>query len=234
MQPTPQGVGPPANKGPSPKGAKENEVYIPEYFRVRDHAHAIAFMQANPFAILISSTDEGLFATHLPLAVRGTGDRLLLRGHVAKANPHWSYLEQQPHCLSIFHGPHAFVSTANYTTRETVPTWNYGAVHVYGDARLFSSEEELQSMLHELIGTFEPAFADQWASLREAYRERTLSHIVGFEIAVTKIEAKFKLSQNRTSEEQGNIIKALEKAEDRAASGVARLMCEQGLGVKKH
>jgi transcriptional regulator len=209
-------------------------VYIPEHFRVRDHAHAIAFMKANPFAILISTRDDGPFATHLPISVRGTDDRLLLRGHVAKANPHWRYLEQQPHGLTIFHGPHAFVSTANYTTSETVPTWNYGAVHVYGNARVFSSEDELQSMLHELIETFEPAFADQWASLREAYRERMLSHIVGFEIAVTRLEAKFKLSQNRTPEEQANVIRSLEAAEDTAVSGVSRLMREQGLGLKKH
>jgi len=191
-------------------------------------------MKSNPFAILISTTDDGPFATHLPISVRGTDDRLLLRGHVAKANSHWRYLEQQPHCLTVFHGPHAFVSTANYTTSETVPTWNYGAVHVYGNARLFSSEDELQSMLHELIETFEPAFADQWASLREAYRERMLSHIVGFEIAITKLEAKFKLSQNRTPEEQVNVIRSLEAAEDTAVSGVSRLMREQGLGLKKH
>ena len=193
----------------------------------------MTFMQANPFAVLISSTDDGPFATHLPLSVHGTDDRLLLRGHVAKANPHWRYLEHQPHCLTIFHGPHAFISTANYTTRETVPTWNYGAVHAYGNARLFTSEEELLSMLHELIGSFQPAFADQWASLRESYRERLLSHIVGFEIAVTKLEAKFKLSQNRTPEEQANVIRSLEAAEDTAASGVSRLMREQGLGIKK-
>ena len=190
-------------------------------------------MQANPFAILISSTDDGSFATHLPLSVRGTDDQLLLRGHVAKANPHWRYLERQPQCLTIFHGAHAFVSTVNYTTRETVPTWNYGAVHVYGNARLFNSEEDLQSMLHELIGTFEPAFADQWASLRETYRERMLSHIVGFEIAVTKLEAKFKLSQNRTPEEQTNVIRSLETAEDTTVSGISRLMREQELGLKK-
>ena len=208
-------------------------MYIPEHFRVRDHADATGFMGANPFAILISSTDEGPFATHLPLSVTATDQRLILRGHVAKANPHWRYLEQQPKCLSIFHGPHAFVSTENYTTRETVPTWNYGAVHVYGNARLFSSAEELQSMLHELIATFEASYAEQWASLSEAYRERMLSHIIGFEITATKIEAKFKLSQNRSKEEQANVIASLDKAEDSAVSGVARMMRGQRLGAKE-
>ena len=194
---------------------------------------AIGFIRANPFAIMISSTDEGPFATHLPLSVRGDEDRLVLRGHVAKANPHWRYLEQNPACLTIFHGAHAYVSASNYTTRENVPTWNYGAVHVYGNARLFSSQEELQGVLHELIGTFEAAYAEQWASLSQSYRERMLSHIVGFEIAVTKIEAKFKLSQNRTREEQSKVMASLEKSENTTVSDVSRLMREQGLGVKK-
>jgi transcriptional regulator len=208
-------------------------MYIPEHFRVRDHAEAIAFMHTNPFAILISSTGDGPFATHLPVFVREIGADLILRGHVAKANPHWRHLEQQAHSMTIFHGPHAYVSTSNYTTRENVPTWNYGAVHVYGNARVFARAEQVQEVLDELIGTFEPAYADQWASLNDAYRERMLSHIVGFEIAVTRIEAKFKLSQNRTKEEQANVIASLEQAEDTAISGVSRLMREQGLGVKK-
>lgn len=208
-------------------------MYIPEHFRVRDLASAIAFMRANPFVVLISSTDEGPFATHVPVVIRENGDNLVLRGHVAKANPHWRYLEQKPHCLTIFHGPHAYISPSNYTTQENVPTWNYGAVHAYGDARVYSAPEDLLNMLHDLIPTFEAAYQQQWESLSEAYRTRMLSHIVGFEINVTKIEAKFKLSQNRTPEEQQNVIDALCPVHDTAVSGTARLMCAQGLGRKK-
>jgi transcriptional regulator len=208
-------------------------VYIPEHFRVRDHADAIAFMHANPFAILVSSTDDGPFATHLPVFIRQFGEHLLIRGHVAKANPHWRHLEQNPACMTIFHGPHAYISASNYTARENVPTWNYGAVHAYGNARVFVSPEELQGVLHNLIGTFEPAYAEQWSSLADTYRDRMLSHIVGFEISVTKLEPKFKLSQNRTREEQANVITSLAKAEDTAITGVSRLMRKQGLGAKK-
>jgi transcriptional regulator len=205
-------------------------VYIPEHFRLRNHADAVAFMGANPFAILISTTDTGPFATHLPLFVRAKEEKVVLRGHVARANPHWRYLEQQAHCLTIFHGPHSYISPSNYTARESVPTWNYGAVHVYGNARVFSSPEDLLGMLHELMGTFDPPYASQWARLDEAYRERMLRQIVGFEIEVTKIEGKFKLSQNRTREDQENVIASLEKSDDSAVSGVARLMKEQRLG----
>jgi len=207
-------------------------VYIPEHFRVRDHATAVSFVRANPFAILISSTEEGPFATHLPLAIQEREEKVILRGHVAKANPHWRYLQQEPRALTIFHGPHAYVSPANYATRENVPTWNYGAVHVYGEARVFSDAGELLAVLHELIPMFEPAYAEQFASLNEGYRERMLSHIVGFEITVTQIEAKFKLSQNRTKEEQAKVIESLSAASDTTVSGTAGLMNEQGLGKK--
>ena len=213
-------------------------MYIPEHFRVEDHATAIAFMRANPFAILISSpnastANDGPFATHVPVVIRDDGDHATIRGHVAKANPHWRYLQEHPHCLMIFHGPHAYVSPTNYATRENVPTWNYGAVHAYGKARTYSEPLDLLAMLHDLIPTFEAAYAEQWASLSEAYRARMLSHIVGFEIEVTKLETKFKLSQNRTRDEQQKVIDSLSRSTDTAISGTARLMCDHSSGVKK-
>ena len=208
-------------------------MYIPEHFRVRDHADAVAFMQANPFVILVSTADGQPYASHIPVKIRELGNQLTIRGHFAKANPHWRHLEQQSQCLTIFHGPHSFISTSLYTNRESVPTWNYAAVHVYGNSRLFTAPEDLHCMLHELMGLFEPEYAEQWASLNEAYRQKMLSHIVGFEITATRIEAKFKLSQNRTREEQTNVIASLAQAEDTAVSGVSRLMRDQGLGTKK-
>ena len=208
-------------------------MYVPEHFRVRDHADAVGFMRANPFAILVSASSGGPFASHIPVALRETGEDLVIRGHFAKANPHWRHLEQQPECLTIFHGPHAFVSAELYTVRESVPTWNYGAIHVYGNVRTFSDPGSLLELLHELIGIYDPKYEEQWAGLNDAYRQKMLSHIVGFEIAATRIEAKFKLNQNRIREDQENVIAALEKVEDTTISGVARLMQQQGLGNRK-
>jgi transcriptional regulator len=211
-------------------------LYVPEHFRLRHDEDAVAFMRANPFAILISAADDGPFATHLPLSVftpaggNGSESRIVLRGHVARANPHWRYLEQQPECLAIFHGPHAYISPSNYGARESVPTWNYAAVHVYGNARLFSSEDELRTMLDGLIETFEPPYRQQWETLSQKYRENMLRQIVGFEITAVKVEGKFKLSQNRTREDQAHVITSLETSEDSVIAGVARMMKEQGLG----
>lgn len=205
-------------------------MYIPEHFRLRHDADAVAFMRANPFAILISTTDDGPFATHLPLFVQAEEGKALLHGHVAKANPHWRYLEQESQCLTIFHGPHSYISPANYGARESVPTWNYAAVHVYGKARIFSSPDDLQQMLNELMETFEPAYREQWESLSPKFRENMLRQIVGFEILATRVEGKFKLSQNRTREDQANVIASLEKSENSAVSGVSRMMKERRLG----
>jgi transcriptional regulator len=212
-------------------------VYIPEHFRLRHDADALTFMRANPFAILISATGDGPYATHLPLFVRieesalqTEETKVFLRGHVSKANSHWRYLEQQAQCMTIFHGPHSYISPSNYIARESVPTWNYAAVHVYGNARLFSSLEELHQMLDELIGSFEPAYREQWEDLSSTFRDNMLRQIVGFEISATKIEGKFKLSQNHTRQDQANVITSLGKSDDSAVSGVARMMKEQGLG----
>jgi transcriptional regulator len=205
-------------------------MYIPEHFRLRHDEEGIAFMQANPFAILISSTEFGPYATHLPLSVHQTQEEVVLRGHVAKANPHWRYLEQQSQCLTIFHGPHSYISPTNYTAHESVPTWNYAAVHVYGNARLFTQEQDVHSMLNELINTFEPAYRAQWEELSPKFRDNMLRQIVGFQIVATKIEGQFKLSQNRTREDQANVITSLENSEDSTISGVARMMKEQHLG----
>lgn len=187
-------------------------------------------MRANPFAILISTTDSGPFATHLPLFVHSEGESVRMRGHVAKANPHWRYLEQNAQCLVIFHGPHSYISPSNYTARESVPTWNYAAVHVSGEAKLFSSESELHQMLYELMETFEPAYRRQWEELSGKYRENMLRQIVGFEIAATKIDGKFKLSQNRPKEDQANVIASLEKSNDSIVSDVAGMMRKLRLG----
>lgn len=208
-------------------------MYIPEHFRNEDRTAALDFMRANPFTILVSNTETGPFATHVPVLIRESGENLIIRGHVAKANPHWRYLQTNPQCLVIFHGPHAYVSPSNYEMRESVPTWNYGAVHVYGETRTYSAPDELLAVLHDLIPTFEAAYGEQWGSLSEAYHQRMLNHIVGFEITVTKLEAKFKLSQNRTRQEQQKVIDSLSTSSDTAISGTARLMCEHGLGLKK-
>jgi transcriptional regulator len=205
-------------------------LYIPEFNRLNDTTVALSFMRANPFAIVVSAGEESPFATHIPVLVKEAAGGILLRGHVARANPHWKMLEQERETLAIFHGPHAYISPSLYGSRESVPTWNYAAVHAYGRARVFHQAEPLTEVLLETIAFFDQGYLDQWRDLNENYRAKMLSQIVGFEIAVERLEAKFKLSQNRPRADQSRIIQSLEASADTAVSGVARLMKEQGLG----
>ena len=99
-------------------------MYIPEFNRVRDQAETVSFIQANPFAILVSGSDSGPFATHIPILARHADNRMVLHGHMAKANPHCGLLESGQESLAIFHGPHAYISPSLYESRESVPTWN--------------------------------------------------------------------------------------------------------------
>lgn len=205
-------------------------MYIPEYNRVEDRAATLAFIKANPFAILISTTPEGPFATHLPILAREVDGQLQLRGHLAKANPHWKHIDGNEESLVIFHGPHAYISPSLYETRESVPTWNYAAVHAYGKGNTITDEIRLNHLLQELIADFDSQYAEQWPSLSEQYRSRMVQHIVGFEIAVTRLETKFKLSQNRTRTDQESVMQSLASSSDSTVAAVAALMKQRGLG----
>jgi transcriptional regulator len=149
---------------------------------------------------------------------------------MAKANPHWKSMQTGQESLVIFHGPHAYISPSLYEIRESVPTWNYAAVHVYSEATLFSDEDNLKEILHQMIHTFESSYMAQWSELSDQYRSRMMKHIVGFEIKAKRLEAKFKLSQNRTKGEQARVMQSLSQSPDSNIAGVADLMQKEGLG----
>jgi transcriptional regulator len=205
-------------------------LYVPEFNRIEDRAVILEFLRANPFAILISPSERGPIATHLPLLVQETGGRLILRGHFAKANHHWSIIEQEQESLVIFHGPHAYISPSLYEIRESVPTWNYATVHVYGKGTILKNGVHAERVLADLIAQFDPSYYAQWQLFSEQYRDKMLRRIVAFEIEATRVEAKFKLGQNRTKNEQDSLIQALERSSDSAVSDVAALMRQQKLG----
>jgi transcriptional regulator len=206
-------------------------MYIPEFNRVRDQADMVSFVQANPFAILVSVSDGGPFATHIPILARYVNDQMVLHGHIAKSNPHGALLQGSQESLAIFHGPHAYISPKLYESRESVPTWNYAAVHVYGHVRVVTDPEPLMEEVREIINAFDPDYFAQWSSLNDKFRYGMLKQIVGFEMVATRIEAKFKISQNRTKVDQAAVIASLERSTDSAVSGIAKLMEKQGLGV---
>lgn len=207
-------------------------MYIPNANRVDDRAALVAFMGAHSFATLVSLVQGELFATHLPLVVVQQGEQTLLRGHLAKANPHWQELATQREILVIFQGPHAYISPSHYEKWESVPTWNYIAVHAYGSARLIQDEAGLVATLSELIAANEATYQQQWDSLPEKFRHGMLNGIVAFEIAVTRLEGKFKLSQNRPAGDQERVATALAAHPDLTIATIGHYMQGHDQGEK--
>jgi transcriptional regulator len=200
-------------------------VYVPAHFRIDDRAELRAFMRAHAFATLVTVVDGAPFATHIPLLIGGEDDALVLRGHVARANPQWRTLEEQD-ALAIFSGPHAYVSPSWYTAAQSVPTCNYTAVHALGRGRLLSERAEVMDVLRRLTDAEEARFARPWSMerLSDDYLEGMRRAIVAFEIPVTRLEGKYKLSQNRSAADRAGVADALGASADPAAREVAELM----------
>ena len=125
-------------------------------------------------------------------------------GHFARANPHWAALAQRE-TLVVFPGPHSYVSPTLYAEPLSVPTWNYIAIHACGSLQLVEDEPGKDALLKDLIEQHEPAFAEHWRGLPEGFRRTMLAGIVGFRIPITRIEGKFKLSQNRPEADRRNV-----------------------------
>jgi len=188
-------------------------MYIPPYYKESDETKIIEFIQAHNFANLISIANNVPIATHLPFLIENQNNKWYLVSHMAKANPQW-----QTFCnnevLVIFNGPHGYISPKNYEKLQNVPTWNYIAVHVYGKVKIIDNVQAVVNIMERTIDLFEKEFYAQWKNLSSDYVNGMLKAIVAFEIEITKMEGKFKLSQNKTKKEQENIIHTLEKTND--------------------
>jgi transcriptional regulator len=176
-------------------------MYTPRFNQVSDRSILIEAMQAYSFAILIgpfgaTGSSSPHHATHLPLVVKDEGPHGILEGHFAKANSHWQSLANRE-ILVIFPGPHSYVSPSLYAEELSVPTWNYIAIHAYGTLELIEDEPGKDALLAGLIRANDPAYGEQWRNLPDGFRRTMLAGIMGFRIPITRLEGKFKISQNR-------------------------------------
>ena len=191
-------------------------MYIPKAFREDDINTLHKLMREYSFATLITQHEGVPFATHLPFildAQRGPNGTLL--AHMARANPQWHHFASGQEELVIFQGPHAYISPSWYELELSVPTWNYAVVHAYGPPHLIEDQVKLYNLLKSLIHTHEAHFEKPWPfNLPDDYLQKMMHGIVGFEIEITRLEGKFKMSQNRTESERENVIAALQESSD--------------------
>ena len=191
---------------------------------MEDRPTQIAFMRAHPFAALVTHGAEGLRATHLPVVTEEAGDRVRLLAHLARANPQWRDFSGGAEVMVIFAEPHAYVSPRHYEHAESVPTWNYAAVHAYGVPTLVEDRAAKHAQQAKLVSLFDAEYAARFPQLSPDYVDKMLAAIVSFAIAATRLEARFKLSQEKLPVERGRIIATLESVGDSAAAETARLM----------
>jgi transcriptional regulator len=203
-------------------------MYISKLYREEDRGQILEFLKQNEFATLVTYDGEKPTASHLLMEVMEDGERLFVNGHMSRANPLWKMFEKNPEVLVIFQGPHTYISPTWYN-HVNVPTWNYQAVHVYGSPRIISARDEYYDLLSRLVVRHEGETKYRLETLPQDFVEKEMKGIVAFQIEVTRIEANYKLSQNREDEDYHNIVSHLEEREDEMSHGVAEAMKEKRL-----
>ena len=199
-------------------------MYIPAAFAESVKVKLYAFIRRYGFAVLASQGEGGLIASHLPLlldAEAGPHGRLL--GHMTRANPQYRNLRGE--VMAVFSGPHAYVSPSWYEEGDTVPTWNYVAVHAYGTFHVVEERDGLLDILQRSVLTYESTRPEPWAFDESApYVEKLLGLIVGFRIEITRLEGKWKLSQNHSEARRRKVVRAMEGRPDDDSQAIAALM----------
>ena len=201
-------------------------MYISKLYREEDREKILEFLKQNEFATLVTYDGEKPTASHLLMEVEEVGEQLLINGHMSRANPLWKTFEKNPEVLVIFQGPHTYISPTWYN-HVNVPTWNYQAVHVYGSPRIVGDHSETYELLKKLIERHEAERQYKLDTLPQDFVEKEMKGIVAFQIEATRIEANYKLSQNRNDEDYHNIVSRLEERDDEMSHGVAEAMKEK-------
>jgi transcriptional regulator len=190
-------------------------MYQPDLFRVEDLSRMHALMRARPFATLVSAGSTGLYATHLPTVLKDNAPFGLVECHLARANPHWKDLAACGEALMIFKGPEGYITPNWYPSKaehgKVVPTWNYAVVHAYGRPEVMEDRNWLRRHVTELTAQQESGGLTPWrpSDSPETFIEAMLRAIVGFRFAIVRIEAKWKMSQNRERKDREGVARGL-------------------------
>jgi transcriptional regulator len=213
-------------------------VYTPPQFDETRLAVLHALMRAKPLATLVTLHEDEIVADSVP--VQTLPDPLplgRLRGHIARANPLWRRHPVERQALAIFQGPQVYISPSLYPTKkisgEVVPTWNYVVVQAYGTLHFIHDAEWLLGLVSSLTDRHESARTLPWKvqDAPASYVRKMLGAIVGFELAVTKLTGKWKVSQNRSAADQQGVIDGLRAAGDPDSTEVADLLAAGGISA---
>jgi transcriptional regulator len=204
-------------------------MYTPPAFAITDDASIDAFMQRYDFATLVSLPVSGLVVTHVPVIVRRGASGLVISGHMARGNSHGNCMDGSVDGLAIFSGPHGYISPTWYVHAPAVPTWNYSVVHAHGTPVVRDDRVFVETVVNQLAARYESHRPRPWrlADQPGEFVTKMLASIVGFEMTVTRVEAKFKLGQNRQAEDRAGAIAGLDREGSAEAAALAQFMRER-------
>lgn len=206
-------------------------MYIPKQFeepRV-DVMHEL--IRARPLATLVTMSSNGLNANHIPFhLVESPAPFGALQGHVARANPILGDFENNTEVLAVFHGPDTYITPSWYATKKetgkVVPTWNYAVVHAYGYVRVVDDVSWLRAQIEALTNHNESSFSKPWAvsDAPREFTEKLIGNIVGFEMVITRLSGKWKVSQNQPQQNQASVIEGLKASGQQESLAMAVLV----------
>ncbi len=199
-------------------------MYNPTIYKITDLQEIIKFIRKYSFGLIINTRDNTPLATHLPFHTRKENGNLVIYGHFAKANKQWQSLDSGK-TLIIFSEPHAYISPSHYDHEQNVPTWNYCSVHCYGTAKVIEDESKCFELLRDLIEANDLPYLSNWDTrIGDDYKSKMLKGIVMFRIEVEDIQARYKLSQNRSINEQQRVSEYLVQHSDSNARVIGEMM----------
>ena len=206
-------------------------MYIPKAHQETRVDVLYEFIETHPFATLVTLGTAGLFATHLPLLLERAGGALgILRGHISRANNQWRDFSAAVEALVIFSGPHHYITPNWYAekakTGKVVPTWNYAVVHAYARLAVVEDPAWLLRNVTALTDVHESGSAQRWrvSDAPEDYIQTIAKGIVGVELTITRLEGKWKVSQNRPAEDRAGVAKGLEELGTAESLAMKRLV----------
>ncbi|MGO4387167.1 FMN-binding negative transcriptional regulator [Microvirga sp. 2YAF29] len=210
-------------------------MYQPPHFREDRLEVQHALIRAHPLGLLVTNGRSGLFANPIPFALDPTASSLgTLRAHLSRANPQWKDFDPKQEVLVVFQGVETYITPSWYETKrehgKVVPTWNYAIVQAYGRMKTVDDPAWLLQQITAITDVREASRAEPW-SVNDApsdYLAGQLKGIVGIEVEITRIEGKWKVSQNRSEADRRGVAEGLRVAGDEAAHRMAELVDKRG------
>jgi transcriptional regulator len=200
-------------------------LYTPSYFKAKDFDQIVAFMQQYDFVCMNAVIDGRIHSVHLPVLVQVAGQQVIIQAHLSADNA-LAHLAAGNELQLVFQGPHAYISPSLYSQTNSVPTWNYIAVHAYGAFEPLQADIDKLSVLQASIQKFEPAYFAQWERLPKAYIDAMLPGLLAFQVKVNHLEASFKLSQNKPEADRQRIAETLLQSADSQVKATGEWMLQ--------